>query len=612
MPEEVAPRGVLGLVVRGHRRCSSVPSRAETARPHARDAGPAVDGISRCECRASSALAPRAAARPARSRFCMRNACRAGEPGARHARGSVASSRRHAGQCVASACRAERALDCRVLAALGVVACSVGDEPARLHTTIQPPAAVGRRHASSRGSRSCPRTPARAATRTATPDPRERTLTEFHTQKVLHHGTQKGWCYRCHTKDDIDQLHLRRRHARSASTRRTSSAARATATSCATGRRASTASRRATGSASARAARARRATIPHDPHFPLMTPEHAPARPRTVPPSRRRTEESRWTKDTDERRDAARALEKLVETRLDERGTRRTFLKIAGAAAAAAGRGLRQRRADERGVLPAALQEAHATRTRSASSRASRRRRSRGRASRTHIERPAADRRRRVRVRAEPLGVQRQPPLRRGVRAREQPARRSRDSVHPRARDGGAARIDFEDATPLRATTKVPAKEQVLPAGAVPPVRQPAVRARRARSGARGRSPTASSSSTTTGASAAASASSRARTSRGASTAPRRASRPSASTRTRATSRTGRATRASSRSARSACTARATGGCRRASRRARPARASSATCNDPNSEIRKIIETKRVFVLKEELATLPRFYYFFA
>jgi len=34
--------------------------------------------------------------------------------------------------------------------------------------------------------------------------------------------------------------------------------------------------------------------------------------------------------------------------------------------------------------------------------------------------------------------------------------------------------------------------------------------------------------------------------------------------------------------------------------------------NDPNSEIRKIIESKRVFVLKEDLATLPRFYYFFA
>ncbi len=34
--------------------------------------------------------------------------------------------------------------------------------------------------------------------------------------------------------------------------------------------------------------------------------------------------------------------------------------------------------------------------------------------------------------------------------------------------------------------------------------------------------------------------------------------------------------------------------------------------NDPNSEIRKIIESKRVYVLKEDLATLPRFYYFFA
>jgi len=33
--------------------------------------------------------------------------------------------------------------------------------------------------------------------------------------------------------------------------------------------------------------------------------------------------------------------------------------------------------------------------------------------------------------------------------------------------------------------------------------------------------------------------------------------------------------------------------------------------NDPDSEIRKIIETKRVYVLKEDLATLPRFYYFF-
>lgn len=34
--------------------------------------------------------------------------------------------------------------------------------------------------------------------------------------------------------------------------------------------------------------------------------------------------------------------------------------------------------------------------------------------------------------------------------------------------------------------------------------------------------------------------------------------------------------------------------------------------NDPDSEIRKIIATKRVYVLKEDLATLPRFYYYFA
>ena len=32
---------------------------------------------------------------------------------------------------------------------------------------------------------------------------------------------------------------------------------------------------------------------------------------------------------------------------------------------------------------------------------------------------------------------------------------------------------------------------------------------------------------------------------------------------------------------------------------------------DPNSEIRHIIETKRVYILKEELGTLPHFYYFF-
>jgi molybdopterin-containing oxidoreductase family iron-sulfur binding subunit len=33
---------------------------------------------------------------------------------------------------------------------------------------------------------------------------------------------------------------------------------------------------------------------------------------------------------------------------------------------------------------------------------------------------------------------------------------------------------------------------------------------------------------------------------------------------------------------------------------------------DPESEIRKVMETKRVFIFKEELATHPQFYYFYA
>jgi Fe-S-cluster-containing dehydrogenase component len=32
---------------------------------------------------------------------------------------------------------------------------------------------------------------------------------------------------------------------------------------------------------------------------------------------------------------------------------------------------------------------------------------------------------------------------------------------------------------------------------------------------------------------------------------------------------------------------------------------------DPKSEIRWVLENKRVFVLKEELGTRPRFFYFF-
>ncbi len=33
---------------------------------------------------------------------------------------------------------------------------------------------------------------------------------------------------------------------------------------------------------------------------------------------------------------------------------------------------------------------------------------------------------------------------------------------------------------------------------------------------------------------------------------------------------------------------------------------------DPNSEIRYVIENKRVFILKEDLNTQPKFYYFYS
>ena len=40
--------------------------------------------------------------------------------------------------------------------------------------------------------------------------------------------------------------------------------------------------------------------------------------------------------------------------------------------------------------------------------------------------------------------------------------------------------------------------------------------------------------------------------------------------------------------------------------------AKEATLLDPDGEIRYIIENKRVLVLKEELNTVPRFFYFYA
>ena len=190
-----------------------------------------------------------------------------------------------------------------------------------------------------------------------------------------------------------------------------------------------------------RVARARPATTRTSPHFPLMTPEHPPALPAHRCPSprppRRPWPGELMARSGEPSSRPTERVEKLVETRLEEQGTRRTFLKLAGPRR----RGARRRRlrvhgADDRGVLPAALQEAHRRRQgahlpahRGGDARAHRRR--------DAHQRSAAHRRRRVRVRAQPLGVQRQPALRRGVRAGEQPARRSGDPLHPRDGDGG-------------------------------------------------------------------------------------------------------------------------------------------------------------------------------
>ena len=94
-----------------------------------------------------------------------------------------------------------------LLGLLGLPACSPGDEPQRLHTTHPPPAASGSVTVAARIPL-LPTYPCSRCHEDRTPDPRERKLTEFHTQKVLQHGTLGGWCYRCHTKDNIDRLHL--------------------------------------------------------------------------------------------------------------------------------------------------------------------------------------------------------------------------------------------------------------------------------------------------------------------------------------------------------------------------------------------------------------------
>lgn len=156
----------------------------------------------------------------------------------------------------------------------------MGDEPKRLQTTHPAPTASGSVTVEARVP-FLPTFPCSRCHQDRPPDPVERTLTQFHTQKVLHHGTLGGWCYRCHTKDDIDRLHL------SDNTQVSFDEAYELCGSChgdklrdwklgihglTTGYWLGDRTRRSCPACH----------DPHSPHFPLMTPERTPALPRTV------------------------------------------------------------------------------------------------------------------------------------------------------------------------------------------------------------------------------------------------------------------------------------------------------------------------------------------
>jgi hypothetical protein len=95
----------------------------------------------------------------------------------------------------------------RTVTALAVSSCGLGDEPARLHTSVAAPAASGGIAIEAREPL-LPTYPCSRCHGDRAPDPRERPLTEFHAQKKIEHGTASGWCYRCHTPASIDRLHL--------------------------------------------------------------------------------------------------------------------------------------------------------------------------------------------------------------------------------------------------------------------------------------------------------------------------------------------------------------------------------------------------------------------
>jgi hypothetical protein len=94
-----------------------------------------------------------------------------------------------------------------LFAAMGLASCGMGDEPLRQHTSRPPPAPSGSVTIVARQPL-LPTYPCSRCHADRTPDVTERTLTQFHTAKILRHGNLGGWCHRCHTKDDLDRLHL--------------------------------------------------------------------------------------------------------------------------------------------------------------------------------------------------------------------------------------------------------------------------------------------------------------------------------------------------------------------------------------------------------------------
>jgi hypothetical protein len=170
-----------------------------------------------------------------------------------------------------------------LLCTIGLVACGMGEEPRRLHTTHAPPATSGTVAVEAR-SPLLPTFPCSRCHADRPPDPRERKLTAFHTQKILDHGTLGGWCYRCHTKDDIDHLHL------ADGTLVSFDQAYELCGSCHGDKlRDWEAGIHGLTIGFWLGDRTRRSCPachdPHSPHFPLMTPERPPALPRTVTPA---------------------------------------------------------------------------------------------------------------------------------------------------------------------------------------------------------------------------------------------------------------------------------------------------------------------------------------